>query len=235
MTRQSPTARGPWTSTVTWPPPTPAEPGALAALGKPREALTDADAAVRLDAQDAGARVSRAQVRRLLADLDGALADCDEAVWLDAKRAEAYLERGLVDAALGRNEPALADLDRALLLDPEATVVYRHRGDVYWAREDVAAALADYEKAVARQPEDAFALLGRGRARLARQRDAPLAWPTSTPALRPRSGPGRGLGGTRQRTSARDDVAGGASDLGAGVTLASGPDGGGAGGGCSTR
>ena len=92
---------------------------ALEETGDTIAALAEYDETLRLDADHAGARGSRATLRAEAGDAAGAGVDFDELIRRDPANARAYLLRGGWHLASRRFAEALPDLRMALELDPE--------------------------------------------------------------------------------------------------------------------
>ncbi len=98
----------------------------LYADGRPREALTRYEEALRRDPQDIAALNSRGRIFGDLGELGKAVADFTLAIDLfnaghnpsGVKLAHLYHRRGHTFSTMGRNEEALADVNQALQLDP---------------------------------------------------------------------------------------------------------------------
>ncbi len=107
--------------------------------------------------------VLRADIRRLLGDLDGCSADVDRALGLDADDPWAWLVRGRLLEDRGRLSEALAAFDRAIEEEPENVEPRRGRAELRMRAGDPAGAVEDAERLAAMAPETAewWTLLGR--------------------------------------------------------------------------
>lgn len=115
----------------------------LADVGKPDDALTAANTAVKADPKCARAFTARADIWRRQKELNKALADADEAVWLDANLAEAYFQRGLIQTERKEWDRAITDLGRAAELEPFDPEPLQKRAEVYEALLETEKAKAD--------------------------------------------------------------------------------------------
>lgn len=135
---------------------------ALLAKGDTTGAIRAYDEAVAADANDAEARLGRADAYRRAGDMGRALADYDEAVRLDPRSALARNNRGLVHHRQGDHNRAIADYTEAIRLDPRLAVAYVNRGAALQAKEDFDRAIVDYTEAIRLEPQSAVALNNRG-------------------------------------------------------------------------
>jgi tetratricopeptide (TPR) repeat protein len=81
-------------------------------------ALTDCDAALRLDSNQSWGFLARCLVRYRKGEYALAVADCDEALRQDPKLSNALYIRGLVNLRMGHAELANADIAAAKAIDP---------------------------------------------------------------------------------------------------------------------
>lgn len=107
----------------------PSDPGLLAeramallALGRPAEALEDADRAVAGDAANVAAWVLRASALRRLERVGPAAESVAEALRQEPDNVEALLERGIIRQIQGEGAAARADWERVIELAPDAAV-----------------------------------------------------------------------------------------------------------------
>jgi tetratricopeptide (TPR) repeat protein len=137
-------------------------------LGDLSGAFLEATRAVKADARNAGAWLSRAAVSNRLKNHDAAISDATEALKLEPKNVPALLERGYAQYNLGNLSAALEDIGSAIKIEPMNALAYLYRGMVFEKMMRYTEALADYETAAKLDPtlrqfwEDAKArLLGR--------------------------------------------------------------------------
>src|SRR5262249_35447106 len=132
-------------------------------------AITDFDAAIRLNPALAMAYNNRGVVRRNKGDIAGAIADYGEAIRLAPNLAMAYRNRGRAQRNKDGFDAAIADFDAAIRLDPNDA---GSLGSRCWARavagRDLAEALADCDEALRLRPGDGDTLNSRGLVQLKR-------------------------------------------------------------------
>lgn len=122
-------------------------------LGQVKEALADAESALRLDPAGAAAWLIRGRIAFATGDLDGALRDYTRAIEVDPSQPEAFDLRGAAKLAAKRFEEAIADYDRALALDPARAGAYQNRGAARKMLGDLEGAKADFERALQLEPD----------------------------------------------------------------------------------
>ena len=111
-------------------------------------AVTDFDAALRLDARYAPALCERGRAEYLQDDDGAAIRDCSAAIEADPKLAAAYCWRAAALCRKGEARKAVADCDAALALDGQSALARAIRGDAYRRLGDLDKALADCDEAV---------------------------------------------------------------------------------------
>lgn len=126
------------------------------------QALADLDAAIKLDAADATARLLRGQARVGRKDLDGAIADFTSAIGLNPRAGGAYAGRGHAWLVKGDAAKALDDFSEAIALAPELASNWNNRGLAHRRAGNVDRAIADYTAAITRNPIYALAYNNRG-------------------------------------------------------------------------
>jgi len=136
---------------------------------RPRQALAQVNAALKLQPDHGGALLLRgnlwlAQSQR---DRNHALRDIASALRIQPELPQAYRLRGRVWLFSGEEDRALDDLNRAVELAPDDAASYLGRGRVRLQRGELVHAVADFSAALRLEPQSAEALLGRGKARLA--------------------------------------------------------------------
>jgi tetratricopeptide (TPR) repeat protein len=109
-----------------------------------RRALADLDEAVRLKPRYPTAFATRAMVRYMAGDRDGAEADFAEALTQNDEAAGVFVLRGTMHYAEGDLASSLADLDHALSLEPDNLGALMSRSWVLLGRGERAAALEDF-------------------------------------------------------------------------------------------
>jgi tetratricopeptide (TPR) repeat protein len=148
--------------------------------GRREQAISDLDAAIRLDATNASAHLNRGLLRHKLDRQEAAIADLTEAIRLKPDWARAFAERGHILRLRGRQggvshpEPlalAIADFDEALRLaaatpgvvsDSELGRIFLERGFARMFKGDHAGAIADYDRTLSKDPQHLHALFNRG-------------------------------------------------------------------------
>ncbi len=131
------------------------------ALGDPRGAIEDYDAAHRLRPEHPTSLYNRGNARRALGDLRGALRDYDAAIQLWPQYADALVNRAAVRHPLGDIPGALADLDQVLRIEPGDPDALSGRGALRSLLGDPEGALRDIEAALEARPGDPDVLINR--------------------------------------------------------------------------
>jgi tetratricopeptide (TPR) repeat protein len=134
---------------------------ALRELGRPREALARATAAVAVH-PSADAYCHQGVALRDLGRLAEALTSFDRAIALQPQAVEAHNYRGMTLQQLGRVSEALATFEAALALRPQSAELHSNRGNMLRRLQRLPEALASYERAIALQPSFAAAHNNRG-------------------------------------------------------------------------
>ncbi len=91
-------------------------------------ALSDCEAAIRLNPKAAAAYANRGGVRQALGDLAGALEDCSRVIEIEPESDEAYFNRALIHAAGGDWQKAEDDYTASLERQPARAAAYGGRG-----------------------------------------------------------------------------------------------------------
>jgi tetratricopeptide (TPR) repeat protein len=115
--------------------------------GRPREAMTDVERALKLKPDFALALNVRARLKNDLGDLDGALQDLDRAIQLEPKLMPAYLARAGVNVQAGRLPEALSDYKTLMWSLPNDSDVVASHGIVRGLLGETDAAVNDLLKA----------------------------------------------------------------------------------------
>lgn len=127
-------------------------------------ALSDLDAAIRLNGADTQAHAFRALARTSRGDVDGAIADYATIIALTPRSALGYNGRGHA-FLLKRDAPAaIADFSEAIRLNPQSSSAHNNRGLAHRTAGDLARAVADYTTAIGLNPVYALAYANRGHA-----------------------------------------------------------------------
>jgi tetratricopeptide (TPR) repeat protein len=141
--------------------------GAYFALGRYRQSLEDANAAIDLKPDLAEAYFNRANASCLISDLtrataESAVVDLTTAIRLKPDYEKAYRVRGNFYQFLGQIDKERADYDSAIRVAPNSAAVYVERGVFFSSHDEYAKAIADYDAAIRFDPSDAFVYLLRG-------------------------------------------------------------------------
>ena len=124
------------------------------AAGQPTAALTDVEAALAIDDEDADLYFLQARTLRALGRLPQALAAARQAADAGFDSPELPLLEGETHLAARQYEAALASLDRTLRLDPDQPAALFYKGLAYAATQDTAQALDYLQAALARSPRE---------------------------------------------------------------------------------
>ncbi len=111
-------------------------------------ALSDFEAALRVNPQNVDARTNRGEIRQGRGDFDGALADYAEVLKVDSAIFEVYNNRASLKNARKDWDGALADAEQALRLRDWEPEPYAIRGRARQGKGDVDGALTDYDTAL---------------------------------------------------------------------------------------
>jgi tetratricopeptide (TPR) repeat protein len=128
--------------------------------GRPRDALREFDAAVRILRNFPEAHCNRGVALQELGRLEEALAAEDKALALRPAYATAHFNRGNILKDLGRADEAIAAYDRALAAQPTYPEALVNRGVVLVGRGQAIEALRDFRRALAQRPGYASAHVG---------------------------------------------------------------------------
>jgi tetratricopeptide (TPR) repeat protein len=129
--------------------------------GKPKEALTTIEQAIRLQPNYASAYIARGIFLAEVKDYRGAITDYDQAIRLNSNSGFAYFYRGNARVGLKDYRGAIADFDQAIRLNPNFSLAYASRGIARFASKDSLGAIADCTEAIRLDPNNAIAYNGR--------------------------------------------------------------------------
>lgn len=129
-------------------------------LERLQEALADLDKALALEADNASAWSSRANILYKLERFAEVETDASKALLINPHEFVALNARGLAEAAQGRFDDAISDYTRALALKQDS-IVYNNRASSYQQKKLWDEALSDYETALQIKPNDSLSTLGR--------------------------------------------------------------------------
>jgi len=115
-------------------------------------ALSDLDAVIRIEPNNAVALGARAGVRSSLKDYDGALADTDAAIANGMRTAEMYVRRAQLREAQADYKRAIEEYGEALSLDPHHQAALRARGNQLFLAGRFEAAEKDFATLLAIRP-----------------------------------------------------------------------------------
>ncbi len=153
-------------------------------LGEPEKSLKALDNAVRLTADDPGARAKALMIRaNLKTDPAQRKADFDAAAKLTPHDPDVLRFRGMFQLTQNHVNEALADFDAALALDDDDSDTHEARGIALSLLQKYDDAMTAFNKAIELSPESATAYTHRGRVR-AIKGDAPAALVDVEHALR---------------------------------------------------
>jgi tetratricopeptide (TPR) repeat protein len=125
-------------------------------------ALTDYNAAIRLDPKHALTYIERGSIWLDKEDYDKAFADYNQAIKLEPRLTLAYLKRAKAWDELRQFDKALADYDLAIQIDPNNSNALNSRAGIWWSKGDQDKAIADYGRAIQVDPQNATAYYNRG-------------------------------------------------------------------------
>ena len=136
-------------------------------LGRPEEAVSDANEAIRLNPNYAPAYMLRGYIKSNLDRPEEAVSDLNEAIRLNPNYAPAYMIRGMIKNSLDRPEEAVSDLNEAVRLKPNSADPYMIRGMIKNNLDRPEEAVSDLNEAVRLKPNSADAYMIRGMAKVA--------------------------------------------------------------------
>ena len=118
------------------------------------EALTDFNAALRLDPRHAGALVGRAALWERKNEVEKAIVDLTAAIDVAPSNADAFSRRALLRWRSGEHDQAIGDLTTALQLNPKEPNYLFLRSVSWTAKGDHRRALEDCQAGLAMNPQD---------------------------------------------------------------------------------
>jgi tetratricopeptide (TPR) repeat protein len=128
-------------------------------------AMSDFDAAIRVNSQNAQAYYNRGVTRSELGDRKGAIADYDTAIRINPQYADAYNNRGIAESELYK-KGEIAKYDAAIRINPQDANAYAIRGAAKSALGDYKGAIADLDAAIRINPQLVAAYFDRDNAAL---------------------------------------------------------------------
>lgn len=117
-------------------------------LGRHKEAISDANEAIRLKPNYVEAYFLRGLSNENLGRHEEAISDLNEVIRLKPNDAQAYFIRGLSKNHVRRREEAISDLNEAIRLNPNDAQTYYLRGTVKGNLSKMEEAKADYQTAL---------------------------------------------------------------------------------------
>jgi lipoprotein NlpI len=127
-----------------------------------RDAVSDCDVALRLDAKIPAAYNNRGVAKREQGEIAAAMNDFNAAIALDPTYALAYRNRGMAELRKNDGQSAIADFNRAIELNPKTSNAYIGRGDMERVKGNLNEAESEYRQAIEIDPKNAFAFLHLG-------------------------------------------------------------------------
>ena len=124
----------------------------LFAQGKEADVVTDCDAIIEQDPENAAAYFMRGKAKRILGGKLNAGADLTKAITLQPDFGPAFLMRSELLLMMGQGKEALDDANQAVKLMPEEEVAYLLRGRLHGYCKQWEAAQADFEQVQALNP-----------------------------------------------------------------------------------
>ncbi len=125
----------------------------LCQSGRPGDALSDFDAAISGQPENAQFYRGRALARAAVGRPGEALNDAERLVALAPQMGESYYARGIALSKVGRHEEAIRDFTEALRRRPELLYPLRARADSYERMGDPMRAAADLAEAAKKEKE----------------------------------------------------------------------------------
>lgn len=126
------------------------------------QALKDANYAIRLHENNAGAFCNRGVIYEKMKDIEQAIDDYDKAIALNPDYAPAYYNRGSAFAARENIDKAIMDYSKAISLYPASILSYYNRGVAFKLIDRTDLAIADLSKAISLDPRFDAAYAYRG-------------------------------------------------------------------------
>jgi tetratricopeptide (TPR) repeat protein len=123
--------------------------------------ISDMDAAIRLNAQDAMAYYYRGIAYYLKNNFNRGVADESEAIRYAPTFAPAYNARAIGYDRIGYGSRAVSDFNESIRLNPKDAAAFYNRGTYYVKNNNLQQALADFDEAVRLDPRFAPAYNGR--------------------------------------------------------------------------
>jgi tetratricopeptide (TPR) repeat protein len=138
-------------------------------------AITDYDAAIKLNASSGLAFVNRGAAHQGKGAVDRAMEDYNRGIELDPSLALAFFARGTLNLMTNRFDQAVADFDKGIKLDATEPHAFNNRGTAYLSIGQYDRAVRDYDQALKLNPQLASALGNRCWIHAFAYRDLPRA------------------------------------------------------------
>jgi tetratricopeptide (TPR) repeat protein len=135
---------------------------ALLANGQSDRALQNADQAIRLRPDYAGAFFTRGRVFNHKGQYDRAIQDFDQAIKLSPSNAGPFIARGDAFSNKNQYDRAIQDYDQAIKLNPNHPGTFVGRGNAFSAKGQFDRAIQDFDQAIKLQPDNYRAFYNRG-------------------------------------------------------------------------
>lgn len=135
---------------------------AYANLGRPKPAVVDYTAAIRLQSNYPEAYYDRALAYEQTGDVSAALNDYGSAIEQNRKDADPYFRRGLIYLDMRRFDEAIGDFTRSHNLDPKSVWPLANRGLAYAWEKDTVHAKQDFAAVRAIDPDNEVLVHGEG-------------------------------------------------------------------------
>ena len=126
-------------------------------------ALLDINQVINLTPNDLDVFAQRANIKKMMNDLNGAVADYS--IVLDQKRdAAVFSDRGAAYMGLKKFDEAIQDFRESIALDPNTAITWSQMADVFFAKKEYQTAIQHYGAALNINPKLVVALNNRGNA-----------------------------------------------------------------------
>ena len=129
-------------------------------LNLDEKAITDFDAAIKLDPLDETLYSYRGFAKAEMQQFNAALVDLDKAIAMDDKFANAYMNKGVVYIWMADFEAAIKEFDTIIAFDPENGKAYYNRGIAYEELGNIPKACLDWQKSLSLKYRLALEMVG---------------------------------------------------------------------------
>lgn len=132
--------------------------------GDVKGALSDYEAAIKINPSHVPALYSRANIWSAMKNTDRAIEEFTRVIQLEPKHALAYVSRGMARFDKTEFEAGVADANKALEIDPEMPQAFNLRAIIKWeGLGDSEGALVDHTASITLEPQDPLPYMNRGR------------------------------------------------------------------------